>query len=438
MTQARDFKPPVYFGWYVLATTIFIAFVTTGARSSFGIFVIPMSEEFGWSRTTISVAAATGYLVNGISQPFAGQLLDRLDGRKVILSGLVITGLATVALSLTFNFLFLVFMFGFVLSPALSAASGTNILTLLSRWFRRKRATVMGMNIAGSSLGGLLLVPFGMYLLQATNWRMTWVALGLIVLVLAMPLALVFIRNHPAERGLLPDGDPVPPGGLSNSQVAQTNITDQQRGAFEVDRWQQSFHSPPMWQISFAFTICGITTGILSAHFVPYAIDQGISPSIAAIIFGYMMGLNAVGAIGAGILADRFGRKNVLGAVYSLRGVSYVILLLVPGSTGFWVFATLSGFSWSASPPLTASLTADVYGLRALGAISGVSYMCHQVGAFISILLAGYLYDVTGSYDWPFAIAGSLLFPAAILAFSIKERKYSMRYQAAATAGAGD
>ncbi len=438
MTQARGFKPPVYYGWYVLATTMFVAFVTTGARSSFGIFVIPMEEEFGWSRTTISLAAATGFLVNGITQPFAGQLFDRFDGRKVILSGLVITGLATAALSLTFNFFFLMFVFGFVLSAAISGASGTNILALLSKWFRRRRATAMGLNVAGSSLGGLLLVPFGMYLLQATDWRLTWIALGLIVLVLSVPLAFVFIRNDPAQKGLLPDGDPIPPENLQDQQALAADTMDQQRGAFEVDRWHRSFRSPPMWQMSFAFSVCGFTTGMISAHLVPYAIDEGISPSMAATIFGFMMGLNIVGAIGAGILADRFGRKNVLASVYFLRGIGYILLLLIPGSTGFWAFASLAGFSWIASVPLTASLTADVYGLRALATISGVSYLCHQVAGFVSILLAGYLFDVTGSYQMPFAIAGALLFPAAISAFTIKERKYSLRYQTAAAAAAGD
>ena len=428
----------MYYGWYVLATTMFVAFVTTGARSSFGIFVIPMEEEFGWSRTTISLAAATGFLVNGITQPFAGQLFDRFDGRKVILSGLVITGLATAALSLTFNFFFLMFVFGFVLSAAISGASGTNILALLSKWFRRRRATAMGLNVAGSSLGGLLLVPFGMYLLQATDWRLTWIALGLIVLVLSVPLAFVFIRNDPAQKGLLPDGDPIPPENLQDQQALAADTMDQQRGAFEVDRWHRSFRSPPMWQMSFAFSVCGFTTGMISAHLVPYAIDEGISPSMAATIFGFMMGLNIVGAIGAGILADRFGRKNVLASVYFLRGIGYILLLLIPGSTGFWAFASLAGFSWIASVPLTASLTADVYGLRALATISGVSYLCHQVAGFVSILLAGYLFDVTGSYQMPFAIAGALLFPAAISAFTIKERKYSLRYQTAAAAAAGD
>jgi MFS family permease len=190
--------------------------------------------------------------------------------------------------------------------------------------------------------------------------------------------------------------------------------------------------------MSFAFSVCGFTTGMISAHLVPYAIDEGISPSMAATIFGFMMGLNIVGAIGAGILADRFGRKNVLASVYFLRGIGYILLLLIPGSTGFWAFASLAGFSWIASVPLTASLTADVYGLRALATISGVSYLCHQVAGFVSILLAGYLFDVTGSYQMPFAIAGALLFPAAISAFTIKERKYSLRYQTAAAAAAGD
>ena len=99
----------------------------------------------------------------------------------------------------------------------------------------------------------------------------------------------------------------------------------------------------------------------------------------------------------------------------------------------------LAGFSWIASVPLTSSLTADVYGLRALATISGISFLCHQVGSFASILIAGLLFDITGSYTVPFAIGGALLFPAALSAFSVKERKYSTRYQnLAPTAAAGD
>ena len=409
---------------------MFLALVSTGARNSFGIFIIPLEEEFGWSRFTLSIIVGTGFLVNGLTQPFVGHFFDRFNGRKVILTGLIIMGLATVLLSLTFHFLFLFFVFGFVVSIAMSGASMTNTMSLLGKWFRRRRATAMALNTSGASLGGLLLVPFGMYLLQATNWRVTWVAFGLMVLLLAVPLAYVFLRNDPTEMGLQPDGDT-----QDDTQIA---ASERQRGVLEVDRWRDSFRSAPMWQISAAYTVCGVTTGIIAAHFVPYAIDQGVSASMAATIFGVMMGLNVLGGLGAGMLADRFGRKNVLAAVYFMRGAGYLLLLLMPGTLGLWIFAIMAGFSWVASVPLTTSLTADVYGLRALATISGISFLCHQVGSFASILLAGWLFDLTGSYTIPFAIAGSLLFPAAISAFTIKERKYSIRYQTVAVAAAGD
>ena len=409
---------------------MFLALVSTGARQSFGIFIIPLEEEFGWSRFTLSIAVGTGFLVNGLTQPFAGHIFDRFDSKKVILVGLVVMGVSTVLLSLTFNFLFLFFMFGFVVSIGMSGSSMTNTMALLGRWFHRKRTTAMALNLTGASLGGLLLVPFGQYLMEATNWRVTWVALGLLVLLLAVPLAFVFLRNDPSEKGLLPDGD--------TQDEAQNAATERRSGILEVDQWIESFRSAPMWQISAAYTVCGVTTGIIAAHFVPYAIDQGVSASMAATIFGVMMGLNVLGGLGAGILADRFGKKNVLAAVYLLRGIGYVLLLLMPGAPGLWVFAIMAGFSWIASVPLTTSLTADVYGLRALATIAGISFLCHQVGSFASILLAGYVYDITGSYTIPFAIAGSLLFPAALSAFTVNERKYSSRYQTVAVATAGD
>ena len=187
-----------------------------------------------------------------------------------------------------------------------------------------------------------------------------------------------------------------------------------------------------MWQLSAAYTVCGVTTGIISIHFIPYGQDLGLSVTRAATIFGYMMALNVVGGIGAGMLADRFAQKYVLGTVYFVRGLAYMLLLVFPGELSLWVFATLTGFSWIASVPVTTSLTANVYGLRSLATIAGISFLCHQVGAFASINFAGILYDVTGSYTLPFAIAGALLFPAALSAFTINEKKYSIRYQAAA------
>ena len=434
MQSTEKTKKPLYFGWYVCAATLFIGFVSIGARNSFGVFVIPMSEEFGWSRLTVSIAAALGLLVNGIIQPFFGQLFDRTGGRKVILTGLLVLGISTILLSLTFHILFLVFMFGFIASMAQAGPALSNTAALMSRWFKRRRATAISINSAALSLGGLIMVPFSMYLLQATSWRVAWIGLGIIVLT-SLPLAYFFIRERPSDMGLNPDGDPSPSEDGANPRRREL------KGPLEVETWRESFKSAPIWQMAGSYFVCGTTTFVLSVHFIPFAIeDRGISGTTAATIFGYMMGLNIIGALGAGLLADKIGgTKNWLALVYFMRGIAYIVLLTVDSVAGLWIFASIAGFSWVATLPLTSSLTADVYGFKAMGTISGITFMFHQFGGFGSVLLAGLLFDITGSYVLPFAIIGALLFPAAISAFSIKERKYSARYQIAVpTAAAGD
>lgn len=438
----------IYYGWYVVVTAMIIAAVTTGARNGFGVFVIPMSEHFDWNRTTISVAAGMGWLVNGVSQPFLGHLFDKFDSRKVILISLVVAGLATAALSLTFHYLFLVFLFSFVLSTAMSGASIGTLGPLLARWFMKRRTLVLGLVASGSSIGGLVLIPFSGILVELFDWRVSWIALGAIITVLAVPLGFVFLRNSPAQIGLLPDGEPTPtPGGVTSAPARR-------QGLFEVDQWYKSFRSPPIWNLSAAYMVCGITVGLISVHFVPYAQEQvGISLRMASIIFGVLTGLNVIGAIGGGLLADRFGRKNVLGSVYAVRCFAYLVLiggliaversisLPLIGSLGLpslWIFAVLAGFSWIASVPITTSLTADVYGLRALGTISGISFLCHQIGAFVSIILGGVLFDLTGSYLLPFSLAAACLVPASIAAYAINEKKYSMRYQSIPAGAAAD
>ena len=446
LTERLTSRPGIYYGWYIVATAMFIAAVTTGARNGFGVFVIPMSEAFEWNRTTISVAAGIGWLMNGVTQPFLGHLFDKFNSRKVILISLLIAGLATAALSLTFHYLFLIFMFSFVLSTSMSGASIGTLGPLLARWFMKRRTFVLGLVASGSSIGGLILIPFSAYLVDLFNWRVSWIALGAIVMFLAVPLGFMFLRNNPAQLGLQPDGDPQPASGRGGGPPAR------RQGLFEVDQWYKSFRSPPIWNLSAAYTVCGITVGLISVHFVPYADEQvGISPTLAGLIFGVLTGLNVIGAIGGGWLADRFGRKNVLGTVYSVRCLAYLVLIggLIaversitlpvigsPGLLSLWIFAILAGFSWIASVPITTSLTADVYGLRALGTISGISFLCHQIGAFGSIILGGVLYDLTGSYLLPFSIAAAFLIPAAIAAYTINEKKYSVRYQGAQAAGA--
>ena len=420
-------RPAIFYGWIIVAATFLIALVTVGGRSAFGVFVVPMSEEFGWSRSTISLAAALGFLVNGLSQPFMGRLFDTLGGRKVILASLAVFGVTTVLLATTFHIAFLIVVFGVLMSIAWSGSSLTTTSALLSRWFQRKRATVLSLSTAGASAGGLILVPWAMYVLQQTDWRMTWVALGVPVLIVAWPLACLFLKDDPTDLGLLPDGEQP---SADNSQVNPTRAT---AGPLQADSWRAALRSWPFWQLSGAYCVCGFTTAILTTHFIPYAIDRGFTPATAATALGVMNGLNVVGVIVMGTLADRWGRKNLLALVYAGRGGAYALLLLAPDPWGLWGFAAIAGFSYWATAPLTTSLTADVYGLKALGTLSGVTFLVHQVGGSASIQVAGLMRDLTGSYLLPFTLAGLLLIPAALGAFSIREHKYTAKAQSHST-----
>lgn len=423
MNPNRTEPTRTYYGWFIVAAVFAVLMVTVGSRNSVGVFVLPMSNEFGWSRSVISFAGALGVLVNGLSQPFFGSAYDRFGGRKLILLGVLIIGITLGLLSLTFNFAYFVLVLGVIMALAMSAGSITTGAVLVSKWFEKKRATAISMSSAGVSVGGLILVPFTTYLVVILGWRLTWVALGSIILFLVLPMAYFLLRDDPSDLGLFPDGEKKP-----EKRIHQPNSLFSV-GPLVVNDWREAFRSFPMWQLCISYFVCGFTTLIMSIHFVPYAVERGFSPQTAATAFGVLSMMNAIGVLIIGPLADKFGNKNILGFLYGFRGIGYVCLLLLPGQSGLWAFAFITGASWVATVPPTTALTADVYGLKKVGTLSGIAFMAHQIGGSIGIQFGGIARDITGSYTSPFFIAVLLLIVASITSFSIQEKRYSSRYQ---------
>ena len=430
MNDAR--RSGIFYGWFIVAASFFVIMMTMGARNGVGVFVLPMSEEFSWSRSSISFAAALGILLNGVSQPILGHLYDRVGGRKLILIGATVIGITAILLAFTFHIAYFIFVFGVVMAVAMSAGSITTGAVIVSKWFQRKRATAIGITAAGASVGGLILVPFTTYLIQLLDWRYSWAILGTMIIVLVLPVAFFVLRNSPQDMGLLPDGDEAPSGSGPRRPVRPP-------GPLEVDQWRHAFRSWPMWQLCATYFVCGFTTLIMAFHFVPNAVESGFSPATAATAFGVLSAMNTFGVLIVGPIADKLGHKSLLGLVYFFRGVGYVLLLTLPGQWGLWVFAVVGGSSWIATVPLTTGLTADIYGLKKVGTLSGMVFLSHQIGGSIGIQFGGIMRDLTGSYTVPFAVAAGLLFFAAFMAMLIQERRYSVKYQpvqpAAAPAG---
>lgn len=417
-----------FYGWYVVGALSFALFLGFGVMQGFGVFVETWEEDFGVSVGTISIAAALGALFSGLSAPLMGRLVDRTSGRLVVVGSLVVIALGAIALSLVGGIVGLIVIYGVVIAFAVGGISPYSAGTIVVRWFERRRGTAVSIFASGGSLSGLLLIPFLTYLLIATDWQTAWIVMAVLILALAVPLAWLVVRDHPRDLGLEPDGRARRESGDAAISVLVPPL--------DAAAWRDSFRSPPMWQLLLTFVICGITTQSVAVHFIRFASDEGVGGGTAALAFGLLSAINAVASLAVGFYSDRFRRRSLLSGVYVVRALAFVSLIVFPGSLGIWVFAVVGGASWLATVPLTQSLTADVYGLRHLGMISGLIFMAHQLGGALAVLLFGLAFDAWGSYDVAFAVSAVLLLAAAAGARSIREDRYSVRYAGVPAGGA--
>ena len=388
-----------------------------------GVFVTPMEADMQWSRNDITRVLSLGIFVGAMSFLVMGYLFDKYGGRLVISIALAMVGISVVFLSRVNSISAFIFIYGIFGSFAASGVSFVTIHSLLAKWFYRRRGLVMSLSATGGSIGPFLFAPFSAFLIETFDWRTAFLVVSAVILFMAVPLASLFLRDDPL--GKIPDSEMDDSRGQNNEDVVEKV---QMVGPLFTKRWKEALSTSPFWQLSAAYLVCGITTNILSVHFVPYAEDQGVPKITAASIFGVMMLLNSVGVLSAGILSQHFSQNKVLGSTYALRGIAYLTLLSIGGTTGMWAFAFIAGMSWIATVSVTSSLVADIYGGKNLGMLNGMSNMSHQIGGALSVLVAGELQALTGSYEIPFAIAGATLVFASLASFSVKEKKYSYRY----------
>ena len=421
----------IFYGWYVVAALFFASFLAIGSRQGFGVFVKTWEEEWGVTTAAISVAAAVGWLANGFSQPLVGFLTDKYGGRPVLVISLAVMAMGTIAVAAVSNVFGLIVLYGFVISFASGGISPSTTGVVIARWFDSRRGTAMSVLIAGGSVGGLVVVPFLSFVLVEFSWQTAWIIVGVLALGLGIPLLLLVVRSRPQDLGLNIDGDASPVEGSDDQQ-----ITVQPVGQKFVERWQEALESKPIWQLSFAYFVCGITTASISVHYVRWAVSEDISTGTAALAFGVLSGINAGGVLVVGWLSDKFQRKKLLGAVYLVRGLAFLSLIFLPGASALWAFAVIGGMSWLATVPLTASLTADVYGVRNLGTLFGLANMSHQIGGAAAVMLFGWAFTQLGSYDLAFGVGAATLLAAGLVSLSIREKQLSVRYATVVPEGA--
>jgi MFS family permease len=405
----------VHPAWWAAAATFLALLGAAGFRSTPGVMVGPLHDEFGWSIGTISVALSVNLALFGITAPFAAALMERFGVRPVVATALVLVAVGsglTVFMTASWQ---LVLLWGVIVGLGTGSMALALVATVVGRWFVARRGLVSGVLTAANATGQLIFLPVVAHVVQNDGWRTASLAVSATALVVA-PLVLLFLRERPADVGALPyggtDADVVAPRRSGAGRLAIAGLVGAAR--------HRTF-----WLLAGGFFVCGATTnGLVQTHFVPAAHDHGMPATTAASLLALVGVFDLIGTIGSGWLTDRLDPRLLLGAYYGLRGVSLALLVPLFAADmggGMLAFVIFYGLDWVATVPPTMALARQAFGSSA-AVVFGWIFAAHQLGAACAALAAGVVRDALGSYDAAWLGGAVLCAVGAVLSLSISRR----------------
>ncbi len=382
----------------ILVCASIVLILSFGIRTSFGIFLAPVSADLGLGRESFAFAIAVQNLLWGVSQPFVGAIADRYGSGRVVavcglmyVLGLVLMANASSGLELTVST-------GLLIGFALSGTGFPVILAVVGRSVdESRRSLFLGFASAGGSSGQLLMVPLGQVFLDGFGW-------GTALLLLAVMSSLM-----------------VPLAALLTGKAAVTG--DRLRKQSLVEAIDEASRHGGYWYLTAGFFVCGFHVAFIATHLPAFIVDRGAAPALGAVALA-LIGLgNIIGSLTCGVLGGRFPKKFVLAGLYLGRSLVITLFVLAPTSDlSIMLFAAGIGMLWLGTVPLTSGLVAQIFGMRYMATLFGFVFFSHQLGSFLGAWLGGYVFDIIGSYDLVWWIAVALGIAAAALHWPIDDR----------------
>jgi len=411
-------KRKIFYGWWVVLATHVICMIGYGTwLYSFGVFFKPMSAEFGWTRAMTAGAYSLRSIEGGIASPVVGWAVDKYGSRVVILFGAVVSGASFALMPLVDSLLGFYLVYGILLSTGMSAMLYLPAWTVIAKWFKRRLSLAMAVLAVGAGIGGLICAPASAFLIERFGWRSAFVVLGVVIWVVAIPLALV-VRNSPAEMGLGQDGDPLPEAkpGESDSPPGSKGTAQEPPASGEYTL-KQALKSSVFWVLALAFFFFGIAHSTVTVHTVPALTDAGIPETTAAFSFGLLTLVSVIGRLSFGYLGDYVSKRYLFMIAYTLTGLGLLVLMDARTMPMVYLFIFLFGVGFGGTVPLMPAIRAEYFGLSALGKIQGFMNPVLMFASALGPIFAGLVFDTTGSYRISFLVTGLLTFCAAIAIF---------------------
>ena len=359
----------------------------------FGNFIIPLSKEFGWSRTTVSAVFSLARLEAGFIGPAEGWAVDRMGPRKLMLVGIPLMGIGFVLLSQVSGLF--TFMLVYILGITLGNSLGMHVpaSAAVANWFNRKRGLAFGIMWSGVGLGGLLVPALG-WAIDAYGWRDASILVGVLVILVGFPIA-ALMRHRPEQYGFLPDGKKVPDQSPKESGL----VLEGEDADFTA---REALQTSSFWYLSLSIMARSLVTGGAGLHLVPYFIGLGASPVEAATYAGSVGVISIPGRFGLSYLGDYFNRRYMM-AISLLFMTASIVLLATADSLSSSIPGLVAySISQGGISVIPQAIIADYFGRKAFATISGFRSSIQMVGIIIGPVVSGFAYDKTGSYEWAF------------------------------------
>jgi MFS family permease len=377
-------------------------------RAGFGLFLQPMSLEYGWGREVFSFSIALQNLMWGALGAFAGAFADRYGPGRVVAGGALCYILGLIGLAYIATPWLMHLNAGLLLGGALGGTSFGIVLAVIGRTVAPERRSLsMGIATAAGSFGQFLLLPITQTLIASFDWHVALLVLAGIA-ALIIPLSLVLA------------GSPAAAAGAARQQSMGESLREALR--------EKGFHL-----LFWGYFVCGFHIAMLTVHLPAFVTDQGLNAAHGMTALALIGLFNVIGTLGAGWLGGRFSKKYLLSIIYSVRAVLISMLVFLPLSPlTLYVFACGIGLLWLGTVPLTNGLVGQIFGMRYAAMLASIVFFGHQIGSFVGVWLAGYLYDTTGSYSGAFMASIALGVFAALVNLPVNEKPLTERRPAVA------
>jgi len=379
--------------------------VGRGLHGTFGVFFVAMLDAFGWSRATTAGAISLAIIFEGVCLPWAGGLIDRIGGRKTLISGGLVLCAGLLLASTISSLWQFYFWIGIVCAVGIALIGMVPHVAILSREFPQRRGTALGIAWAGGGLGIVLLVPVTQLMIDRWGWSAAYIGLAAITVLLIIPPVQMFLPATRAKKAQVPAASPA-----ENQAAAGIDWTV-----------KRALTNSAFWLLFIARTLASMGNQVIVTHQIAHAIDVGYAKVFAASIFGLMGVISIGGRILFGYLADIMNRQMVFAAVQIVSALGIFALLAMHDASTPWLlytYAVCYGLGQGSRALVLSAISADIFHGKHFGAIFGYFTFSIGLGGAIGAWLGGFLFDVTRSYALPFWVSLACLIVSVFIVWA--------------------